>query len=148
MRRRDFLKLVSTGAAITVSMIPLAATATPESALKAIERIIGSKAPKDGKIKINMVDIAENGSTVPLTVMVDSPMTPDDHVKALHLFNDGNPLSDVASYHLGPHNGKAQISLRMRLIKTQNVIAVAEMSDGETYIIRRRIKVTIGGCGG
>jgi sulfur-oxidizing protein SoxY len=36
----------------------------------------------------------------------------------------------------------------MRLIKTQNVIAVAEMSDGETYIIRRRIKVTIGGCGG
>ena len=95
-----------------------------------------------------MTEIAENGGTVPLKVSVDSPMSEEDHVQAIHVFADGNPFPEVASYFMGPHNGKAYLSIRLRLLKTQNVIAVAEMSNGEVYLGRKNIKVTIGGCGG
>ena len=37
---------------------------------------------------------------------------------------------------------------RMRLAKTQNVIAVAKMKDGSVFMDKKEVKVTIGGCGG
>jgi len=83
-----------------------------------------------------------------LGVAVESPMTTDDHIRAIHIFADGNPLPDVASYHLGPHNGKADIALRIRLAKTQKIVFAAVTSKGEALIARRMVKVTLGGCGG
>lgn len=145
--RRDFV-MTGSASALFMTIAPLSAQATPEGALAAIEKVIGAKAPKKGKIKVILAEIAENGGTVPLKVSVDSPMTPEDHVQAVHVFTDGNPFPEVASYYMGPHNGKAFLSIRLRLLKTQNVIAVAEMSNGETFISRKNIKVTIGGCGG
>lgn len=145
--RRDFLKAGSTTALI-LTALPLSAEATPENAKAAIEKIIGSTVQKEGRINIVLAEIAENGGTVPLKVSVDSPMTVEDHVQAVHVFTDGNPLPEVASYFFGPHNGKAYMSIRLRLLKTQNVIAVAQMSTGESFVARKNIKVTIGGCGG
>ena len=144
--RRNFIIAGGAGA-LVLSLAPLSAQATPESAMTAIMKITGT-APKEGRIKIILAEIAENGGTVPLKVSVDSPMTPEDHVQAVHVFTDGNPFPEVASYYMGPHNGKAYLSIRLRLLKTQNVIAVAEMSNGEAYISSKNIKVTIGGCGG
>ena len=145
--RRDVLKMAGAGLAV-LTLVPFEASATPESTLAAIKKLIGSKAPTQSRIKINLLDIAENGSTVPMTVHVESPMSEADYVKSVHLFADGNPLPDIGSFNLGPHNGKAQISVRIRLAKTQHIVAVAEMSNGETFIARRKIKITIGGCGG
>jgi sulfur-oxidizing protein SoxY len=147
INRRNLLKSGWIGA-LTLSAIPLSAQATPESALTAIGQLIGSKTPKEERVKLILTEIAENGGTVPLKVYVDSPMSEDDHVQAIHVFTDGNPFPEVASYFMGPHNGKAYLSIRLRLLKTQNVIAVAEMSNGEVYLGRKKIKVTIGGCGG
>jgi sulfur-oxidizing protein SoxY len=147
INRRDFIKASGAGA-LLLTAVPLSAEATPISTIAAIEKVIGAKAPKEGKIKVIMAEIAENGGTVPLKVSVDSPMTPEDHVQAVHIFADGNPFPEVVSYYMGPHNGKAYLSIRLRLLKTQNIVAVAEMSNGETFISRKKIKVTIGGCGG
>ena len=36
----------------------------------------------------------------------------------------------------------------MRLAKTQDVVSIAELSDGRFLIGKRNVKVTIGGCGG
>ncbi len=52
------------------------------------------------------------------------------------------------SYKFTPESGQAAASIRMRLAKTQNVIAVAEMSNGKLYTAKSEVKVTIGGCGG
>jgi len=147
INRRHLLKSGWIGA-LTLSAIPLSAQATPENALTAIGELIGAKTPKEGRVKLILTEIAENGGTVPLKVSVDSPMSEEDHVQAIHVFADGNPFPEVASYFMGPHNGKAYLSIRLRLLKTQNVIAVAEMSNGEVYLGRKNIKVTIGGCGG
>lgn len=147
INRRTLLKAGGAGA-LMLTALPLTAEATPESAIKAIGDTIGDRAPKEGRIDVILAEIAENGGTVPLKVSVDSPMTAEDHVQAVHVFTDGNPFPEVASFFLGPHNGKAFLSIRLRLLKTQNVIAVAEMNNGEAYIARKKIKVTIGGCGG
>ena len=75
-------------------------------------------------------------------------MTETDYVKAVHVFAEGNPTPDVATFRFSPASGRAIVSTRMRLAKTQDVVAVAEMNDGSMYIARQTIKVTIGGCGG
>ncbi len=149
--RRDFLAMAGAGAgagALVLSTLPFPAAATPAEVVSAIGRVIGAKAPKEGRVAITLPEIAENGGVVPLKIAVDSAMTEADHVKALHIFADGNPLPDVATYHLGPHNGRAEVALRLRLAKSQKIVAVAEMGDGSVYMARREIKVTLGGCGG
>ena len=145
--RRDFLALAGAGT-LGLTLLPLAAHATPSEVAAAMARLLGAKAPKEGKIDITLPEIAENGGVVPLKISVDSPMTDADHVTAVHIFADGNPLPDVATYHLGPHNGRAELSLRLRLAKSQKIVAAAEMSDGSAYMAAREIKVTLGGCGG
>ncbi len=147
LRRRDFLALAGAGA-LSVTLLPLSAQATPTDVMTAIGKTLGGKSPKEGRIDITLPEIAENGGVVPLKVAVESPMSDADHVKRVHVYADGNPLPDVATYHFGPHNGKAEFSLRLRLAKSQKIVCVAEMSDGTAFMAAREIKVTLGGCGG
>lgn len=153
LNRRDFLKSMGgaglgVGAAV-LAVTPLHAHATPADVRAAIAKIVGAKEPKtDARLNLILPEIAENGGTVPLTVSVDSPMSEADHVTAVHIFCDGNPSPDMASYFLGPRNGKAEVAMRIRLMQTQNVVAVAETSTGEALMQQVQIKVTLGGCGG
>jgi len=133
---------------VALTLAPMSVQATPSMVEAEIKKLIGDTKPADGLIKLTLPAIAENASVVPMRVKVKSPMTPDDYVKAVHLFADGNPLPGVASYRFGPQNGRAEFSLRIRLAKTQKIVALAEMSDGRAFISRREIKVTLGGCGG
>lgn len=124
-----------------------AAAADTASADEQIKTLSGGKAT-EGKVKVDGPEIAENGNTVPVTIEVDSPMTADNYVKAVHVFADGNPTPNVASFTFTPQSGKAFAKFRIRLAKTQNVKAVALMSDGSAFVGAKEIKVTIGGCGG
>jgi len=113
-----------------------------------VRSIVGDAKPIEGKVNLDLPEIAENGNTVPFGVSVESPMTDSDYVKAIHIVSTGNPRPEVATFLLTPQSGKAAVSSRMRLGKTQDVLAVAETSDGKFYMGKRTVKVTIGGCGG
>lgn len=117
-----------------------------------VEQLIGAftggATPEMGRIRLTAPEIAENGNTVPIAVNVESPMTADDHVADVLILADGNPRAGVATFHFTAMSGVAMASTRMRLAKTQNVIAVAKMSDGSVFMDKREVKVTIGGCGG
>ena len=69
-------------------------------------------------------------------------------VKSVSFFADGNPNPQIAEFHFTPLIPKAAAQIRIRLAQTQNIIAVAEMSDGKLYTAKKEVKVTIGGCGG
>jgi sulfur-oxidizing protein SoxY len=153
--RRHFLALTAgTSVAALASSLPsLPALAQADDALsldEAIAKAVGDKSVEDGSglINLDLPQIAENGNTVPLSVAVDSPMTEEDHVKAIHIFAAENPRPEVVSLHFTPRSGEARASTRMRLAKTQNVIAIAELSDGRALRVATEVKVTIGGCGG
>lgn len=113
-----------------------------------IKKLFGDKPVSQGRIKIDIPQIAENGLVVPLNVDVESPMTDADYVKSVHVFGNGNPNPQVISYNFTPAAGKAAASTRIRLAKTQDVVVVAEMSNGQIYTAKSQVKVTIGGCGG
>lgn len=148
--RRDILKAAGIGvlAVAGSGLAPGSAFATPSSAAAALKKMIGGAATKAGRVTIKLPEIAENGRTVPISVSVDSPMTADDYVKTIYILAEGNPRPEVINFNLTPAVGKVKISTRMRLGKTQNVMAAAVMSDGSVYIDKREVKVTIGGCGG
>ena len=113
-----------------------------------LAKLFGTRKPGDGRIKLDLPTIAENGLVVPLGVDIDSPMTEADHVKAVHVFADGNPQPGVISFYFTPDSGRASATTRIRLAQTQNIVAVAEMSNGALFLARQEVKVTIGGCGG
>ncbi len=127
--RRDFLKMTAAGW-VVLAMTPFAAEATPEMVMEAIGKVIGDKTFKEGRIKITLPEIAENGAAVAMRVAVDGPMTADDHVTAIHIVSEGNPLPYICGYYLGPRNGKAEISLRIRLAKSQKFVVVGETCKG------------------
>ena len=113
-----------------------------------IKKFTGGKKPAEGKVKIDMPEIAENGNTVPMTVTVDSPMTEQSYVKDVLVVADGNPRAGVVTFHFSPASGAAEANTRIRLAKSQNIIAVARMNDGSVFTTTKAVKVTIGGCGG
>ncbi len=145
--RRNFLK---TGAiAVLASILAPHMVLAEEADVKAaLDKLYSGKTMAAGKIKLDLPQIAENGLVVPIGIDVESPMTDADYVKAVHIFADGNPLPNVISYRFTPECGKASASARMRLAKTQNILAVAEMSNGQLFTAKQEVKVTIGGCGG
>jgi sulfur-oxidizing protein SoxY len=145
--RREALVLVGI-AALAAFLAPRMAVADEAGVAAAIKKLYGDKTFDSGKLKLDVPEIAENGLVVPVNVEVESPMTEADHVKAVHVFADGNPFPDVVSYRFTPACGKAAASTRMRLAQTQNIICIAEMSDGKLYMAKSNVKVTIGGCGG
>jgi sulfur-oxidizing protein SoxY len=134
--------------AVALALTPRLALAAPAQVEAEIQKLYAGKKIADGKIKLDLPSIAENGLVVPLNVEVESAMTDKDYVKALHVFADGNPNPGVASFYFTPMMPKASAQIRVRLAATQNIVAVAEMADGTLYTAKREVKVTIGGCGG
>ena len=147
--RRQVLGLTAGAAVLAISGLktdPVSAAA--DDTKKRIMEFTGGKEPGSGKITLKAPEIAENGNTVPISVSVESAMSGDDVVQSVMILAEGNPRPDVATFHFTELSGEASATTRMRLAKTQNVIAVAKMKDGSFYSDTRQVKVTIGGCGG
>ena len=113
-----------------------------------IKAFTGGKQATEGKVKLDLPEIAENGNTVPMTVTVESPMSEQSHVTEVLVLADGNPNAGVATFHFSPASGVAEANTRIRLATTQNIIAIARMNDGSFAMATKQVKVTIGGCGG
>ncbi len=145
--RRETLALAAI-AGLAALLAPRISVADEAAVTAELKKLYGDKKFDSGKIKLDVPEIAENGLVVPINLEVESPMTDSDYVKAVHVFADGNPLPGVITYRFTPACGKAAASTRMRLAQTQNIVCVAEMSNGALYTAKSNIKVTIGGCGG
>jgi sulfur-oxidizing protein SoxY len=133
-------------AAIAPSVPSAAAPAVPGKMETAIRRVIGEAQVRKGRVTLDLPPLVENGNVVPMSVAVDSPMTKEDHVKAIHVFNEKNPQANVISVALGPRAGKASIATRIRLADTQKIVAIAEMSDGSCWSDTQEVIVTIAAC--
>ena len=134
----------------STALLPLSALPAfaANNANELIEKFTGGKKPTEGKVKLDLPEIAENGNTVPMTVSVESPMTDASHVTDVLVVADGNPNAGVATFHFSPASGVAEANIRVRLATTQNIVAVAKMNDGSFVTASKQVKVTIGGCGG
>jgi sulfur-oxidizing protein SoxY len=147
--RRRFLIDTAALAGAAGIWLPLAtgpASATPASMRAAIRKVVGETPITKGRVKIDLPPLIENGNAVSLTVAVESPMTVEDHVKAIHVFTEKNPQPNVISVQLGPRAGRATFSSRIRLADSQKVIAIAQMSDGSFWSDEIEVIVTLAAC--
>jgi sulfur-oxidizing protein SoxY len=146
--RRRFLGLA--GGAAVISAVPVVTLrpveATPAMLAAAIRNVVGTAVVKTGKVKLDIPPLVENGNTVPMTVSVSSPMTADDYVRSIHVFNEKNPQPNIGNYYLGPRAGRAQISTRIRLADSQKITAIARLSDGSYWSASIDVVVTLAAC--
>ena len=129
-----------------VFLLPCSADATPADLAQAIAEVLGGKQAQQGRIKLEIPRLAESGLSVPLDVVVDSPMTREDFVETLYLFAERNPLPNIARFHMSPLTGRAQVITRIRLADTQMVTAIAKMSDGTFWQEQVEVVITIAAC--
>ena len=141
-RRTIMLTLAS--AAVIGGLRP--ALAEPHDMEAAIRTFSGGREIKPGKVKIDISPLVENGNSASMGVEVDHPMTPDAYVKRIAIFNEKNPQPEVAVFHLNPRCGSSKVATRIRLATTQNIAAVAELSDGSLWSDRVEVIVTIAAC--
>ena len=146
--RRETLRLIGIAAvgSVFMSLRVQPASGTPAEMRSALEKITGGKTVTAGRVKLEIPPLVENGNTVPVTVTVESAMTPADHVRAIHVVTEKNPQPNVISCRLGPRAGRAMVSTRCRLSDTQTVIALAEMSDGSFWSDSVSVIITLGAC--
>jgi sulfur-oxidizing protein SoxY len=140
--------IAGTAGVLAVTGLGVAPARAANNAQDLIKAFTGGKGATEGKVKLDLPEIAENGNTVPMTVTVESPMTEASHVTEVLVLADGNPNAGVATFHFTPLSGVAEANTRIRLATTQNIIAVAKMNDGSFVTASKQVKVTIGGCGG
>jgi len=125
---------------------PPAASDSAPSLEAAIRAFTGGAPVKAGKVRVQIAPLVDNGNTVPLSVSVDHPMRPDDHVAAIAVFSERNPQHEVASFGFGPRNPAAKVSTRIRLATSQKLVAIARLSDGSHWSGEVDVIVTLAAC--
>lgn len=149
-RPRNALRWLLATTLLCVALVPPwkpAGAATPAwERFEPARTLLAGRTPVEGAITLQLPLVSEDGSAVPMTVSVHSPMTPQQHVSALHVFATRNPSPEVAVFRFLPLAGRAEVATRIRLNESQSVIAIALMSDGSVHAAEREVRVTVSGC--
>lgn len=139
-------RLLRSASALPLLALVRPAAATPDAMRAAIAAWTGGKTPNDGKVTFDIAKLIDNGNAVPVTVKVDSPMTRQDHVTGIALFNERNPETDIVRFTLTERSGKAEVATRIRLATSQKLVAVARMSDGSYWQQAVDVIVALAAC--
>lgn len=145
--RRVFLRGAVAGGAVLAGGTML--VAGPRQALASeadaeIAKLFGKKKMGDGsKIKLEAPTIAENGRVVPIKVDASGAGA----VKTIYIFGEKNPIPLVGKFQIGS-GAVPYIETNMRLKGTSSIIVIAELKNGKLIKTSKKVKVTIGGCGG
>jgi sulfur-oxidizing protein SoxY len=142
--RRRALQTLAAGICV---LITRPAVATPDELVFALRDTFGERPINRGRVKLEIPRLAENGSVVPVTLSVYSPMTQQDYVKSIHLFAEKNHLPRILEMQLGPYNGKAVVSSRVRVATSQQLMVVAVLSDDSLWSAAADIEVVTSECG-
>jgi sulfur-oxidizing protein SoxY len=142
--RRGF---IAGAAALVLALRPRpAAAAIPRRIAVELEALFGARGIQPGRVMLELPAIAENGTTVPMTVAAQSPMRADDFCRAIYVFNERNPQPHVGRFHFTPRQPRAQVTTRIRLAAAQTVLAVAEMSDGTLWSGQADVVIGFAAC--
>ncbi len=150
LNRRTFLKtsisLSAAGLALLESQPAAAEWSATDFAPVAFDQTLkqitkGKPVVETAKINLEIPEIAENGALVPVTVT--SSLT---DIKTISLIAEQNPVPLALQLNISP-GIEPFLSARLKLASSSFVFAIAE-ADTVCYIVKKKVKVTIGGCGG
>lgn len=143
--RRRLLAAAGAGWLVLRSQTASAVSAT--DSLDLVKRRWGAGKPiTEGRLTLDIAPLVENGNAVPISVKIDSPMTATDHVQEIIVFNERNPQRDVVRFVFSPLSGRAQADARIRLATSQQLVALARLSDGSQWSHHVDVIVTLAAC--
>jgi sulfur-oxidizing protein SoxY len=144
--RRRFFSFLAGVAALPLLAARAASGQPADPFADLVRKITGGAAVKPGRVTVDTPRLADNGHSVPLSVSVESPMTAADHVRSITLLSPRNPRPLMATFHLDPAAGRAQVATRVRLNGSQRVLAIAQLSDGSFWSGEAEVEVTESAC--
>jgi sulfur-oxidizing protein SoxY len=127
-------------------LLPASTRADQQRLTAALREFTGSQPMREGRVRLEVSPLVENGNAVPISIAVESPMTAADHVRRIGVFNERNPQPNVITAQFGPRSGRAYLATHIRLATSQALVAVAEMSDGSFWSQRVDVVVTLAAC--
>jgi sulfur-oxidizing protein SoxY len=118
-----------------------------ENGMEAIlDRLTQGATVRPGRVSLVLPRLADNGSSVPLRVSVESAMSATDRVNSITLLSPRNPRPLMATFRFGADSPRAQVATRVRLNGSQQVLAVAQLSDGSFWSAAAEVEVTESAC--
>lgn len=138
--------MIGAGAMAGIALLPVRTLAEPVLFDEALQELTGGAPVNQGRVTLTVPGIAENGQSVFTTVAIESPMSESDHVRAIHILSPRNPIPLITSFQLGPRAGRPRVSTNIRLAGSQQVTALAELSDGTFWKDTKDVVVTIAAC--
>jgi len=138
--------LQGAGAWAIITCVPARAADSALPAIPALATFLAGRTPRRERVQLELPRIADNGLSVPLRLTVAGPYAPGSFVRKLALFSETNPVPDMAVFEFPQPLDRIAIDTRIRLAGTQQIVAVAEMSDGIVYAAMTEVIVTLGGC--
>lgn len=139
-------RLILAAPALLLLPPPEPARASAEAMAEALRAFTGGAGVTAGRVGLEISPLVENGNTVPLSVIVQSPMTEADHVRAIAIFNERNPQPHVVTARFSRHSGRAMLATNIRLATSQTILAVAALSDGSFWSDSAQVIVTLAAC--
>ncbi|HSW03000.1 SoxY-related AACIE arm protein [Aquabacterium sp.] len=133
-------------AAGALSLLPRPAHALSPELQATVRAWSGGTLPREARVLLDIAPLVENGNAVPIRITVESPMTAASFVQEIVVFNERNPQRDVARFTLSPANGRADVSTRIRLATSQQLIALARLNDGSLWSHSVDVVVTLAAC--
>lgn len=127
-------------------MAPGSTIAKKPEAMEAIEKIIGANSVRDGRVNLVIPPLVESGNLVVIKLSIESPMTANNYVKAVHVISEANPFPNIFTAYFTPRSGRAELTTRVRLADSQRVWAIAQMSDGSFWRGYADTLVTLSAC--
>lgn len=144
--RRRFLVAAAAGALAAQVRVSSAAIPKIDVLDPLVQKITGGAPLQEGRVMLDIPSLSDNGHAVPLKITVASAMSERDHVRSVHVLSEKNPRPVIATYHLNPRCGKAEISTRVRLNGEQRILVIAAMADGSFHAASASVLVTETAC--
>ncbi|WP_411727039.1 thiosulfate oxidation carrier protein SoxY [Methyloglobulus sp.] len=150
VNRRKFLKtsiaLSAAGVGLLESSVANAEWTAADFALGPLDATMkqlfkGKPIVETDKIDLNIPEIAENGALVPVSVT-----TSLKDIQGIAILVEQNPVPLAIQVELMPEL-EPFMSARLKMANTSFVFALVE-TEKICYSFKKKVKVTIGGCGG
>lgn len=144
LRRRDLLAtacLLWAG----VRFAPLA-QASPEEARQFLADLVKTERWTTDQVSITLPPVTDQWRFVPIRVSVKGKGTEEIHVREIHLVGERNPSPHIVSFRLSASSPPI-VTTKIRLVKTQIVIAAAVLDNGVVLVGKELCKVVVPGKG-
>lgn len=133
MKRREFIVAGAVFAALPQAQ-------ASDDAMRAAILAWAGREPEAGALKVEIAELVENGNAVPVRIVANEPVT------GLALFTPLNPEPEVVHASFSAASGKPEFSTRMRLARSQRIVAVAKAADGRCWQTGVDVIVTLAAC--